>query len=96
MDKVRPINANTLVKRLYAGVMAGFPNRIAKEIEGIIDSEPTIGTERVVAKWKEYPCVAECTNCRHWISLKDMQWYKFCPHCGSEIKKDDKEDNVNA
>ena len=81
---LRPIDAESLKQRLNLGIMDGFPNRIKKEIEEIIDTEPVIGTERTVSEWKIKCSIAECSFCGKVIERTVSQFYRFCPFCGSE------------
>ena len=52
----------------------------------IADLEPADVKEVKRAKWVKYPCVWECSECRHW---EDRQYNDnpppFCSRCGAEM-----------
>lgn len=87
MDKVKAINANTLLKALYSNVLNDLPKQKVRRIEEVIREEPVLKKE--TTHWKVYPATAECAYCKHWVGLADYTFYKFCPYCGREIEKGD-------
>lgn len=55
-----------------------------------------IKDKRGHARWKEYPCVWECTGCKFWIDKyltpeltrpdNFIKHFKYCPRCGCKME----------
>lgn len=86
------LEMNQIQSTVYA---LGLDNKTAELILAELGKTPTADVRHNVrARWKSYPYVWECTNCKHMehrtngkTTLPDnyKQYMKFCPRCGAQM-----------
>lgn len=97
MPEVRLIDANALKRLIQSGDDLFFDRATESEFIYMIDSQPTIEAEPVRhGRWDVKTIwyqrlgmmQSECSVCKFHLS-GDLSNWKFCPHCGARMDKED-------
>ena len=94
MGKIRPIDANVVLKKLQKSLIkwirneycdAQLANVVNYKIRTIIKETPTLESALMnPAHWivdeVEYTCT--CSNCKE----DGSYWFKYCPNCGAKME----------
>lgn len=84
-----------LMDRMISSTM--FKPEETAEVMQALDTVQKI--KKNVAKWKKYPAVYQCTNCKTWVDRYDrsgkklehlhIEHYRYCPSCGCKMEVDE-------
>ncbi len=96
---MRPIDADTLLQKLAElkteGGIFTEEEYYAEDVEKLIRNAPTVKIHPKIrtGRWapSEYQDgtdtkYLECTSCREIIAADDLDYYKFCPNCGADMR----------
>lgn len=89
---MRLIDADKLKQHYSWWAFQDYDLRIQKDIfDDIVDVQPTIES-RPKGKWlKDIGCF-ECSNCGWIITAGDEEINNYCPHCGSYMRNDNRQE----
>lgn len=96
---MRPIDADRLMQELAQlktdGGILTEEEYNAEDVEELIRKAPTVRMRPNVRTGRWAPSdyqdgtgtqFLECTNCREIIAAEDLDYYKFCPNCGADMR----------
>ena len=81
------ISKSKVISKLWSDLSPVLTPDVIRTVVDMIQSlDPADVKEAKRAKWVKYPCVWECSECRHW---EDRRYNdnppQFCSRCGAEM-----------
>ena len=85
---MRPIDADTLLQKLAElkteGGIFTEEEYYAEDVENLIRNAPTVKIRPKIRTGRWAP--SEYQDCREIIAADDLDYYKFCPNCGADMR----------